>query len=322
MHYVYHIFDEKIGATENVERRVELEQGCEKHEYEILLQTEDLMEASKAEIHFQELHGYTVDSIPYHEIKNPQKTEKIMSDAIVIKKKAAHKWFSHRDLYPLDIKEDVLNMGIEFYIGDKLVKRFVDEEDADYLLSITQVSHKTSGSYWAPRAINKYFKQDGFKKEEPTGSKSNPNVCADLEVPKLDGESLDTVFELQAYLQTKFPETVSIGKQSIAETADASHRNLTAFLDEYAEFMEALGGVKDGYGNGAWKYWKKAHKNARVDHVSDLSDRDLLELKYEYVDMFHFFVNWGLMIGMTGTELIAMYIAKNKENLERQKRGY
>jgi dimeric dUTPase (all-alpha-NTP-PPase superfamily) len=38
--------------------------------------------------------------------------------------------------------------------------------------------------------------------------------------------------------------------------------------------------------------------------------------------MLHFFMNYAASIGMTSQEMYNMYMSKNQENRERQKRGY
>lgn len=81
-------------------------------------------------------------------------------------------------------------------------------------------------------------------------------------------------------------------------------RNLTL---EFAELLERL----------PYKEWKTYTAEQRVNAMSDL-----LETKYEYIDMFHFFLNIGLLLGITGEEFEKLYLTKNKENFERQKRGY
>ena len=55
---------------------------------------------------------------------------------------------------------------------------------------------------------------------------------------------------------------------------------------------------------------------------SDLSEKDQIECKFEIIDMLHFFLNYAISIGMTPKEVYNMYMAKNKENRERQLRGY
>jgi hypothetical protein len=58
-----------------------------------------------------------------------------------------------------------------------------------------------------------------------------------------------------------------------------------------------------------FKHWKN-YDGFKVDEVN---------LRYELVDMFHFFLDLCLVWGMTGEDLIRMYYAKNQHNFERQK---
>ena len=46
---IYHIPGKKIGCTTNIKKRVEQEQGYKPGEYEILYETNNISEASKAE---------------------------------------------------------------------------------------------------------------------------------------------------------------------------------------------------------------------------------------------------------------------------------
>lgn len=309
IHKVYHIFPKgklsgKVGATENIAHRVEFQQGCGKDDYEVLFSTDDVYEASMKEIHYQNQFGYKLDGIPYHELKS----KKIM---MIELHRKSDDWYSNgsdrsRSTLTSLIKAGVSLNGIEY-------------TDSKFVAEVAKLSQKSiySGYYWSARAIDKLIAN--FK---PSEEKRQQNVCSDLEIADITNEDLDTCFDLQRFLQSKFPETANIGNESIADTSVAAQRNLHAFLDEMMEFMDALGGIEDGIKNGGWKYWKDDHEKAKNMKISDLSERDLKELKMEYTDMFHFFINWGLMIGMTGSELVAYYIAKNKENLDRQKRGY
>jgi len=68
-YWVYHIPGKKIGMTRNLKKRVEIQQGYQPHEYDIILSTEDISVASKAEISLQEAFGYRVDETPYNELK-------------------------------------------------------------------------------------------------------------------------------------------------------------------------------------------------------------------------------------------------------------
>ena len=65
---IYHIKGKKIGCTQNVKQRVEIEQGYSPEEYDILFQTDDIEEASRAELQLQKDLGYKVDEVPYDKL--------------------------------------------------------------------------------------------------------------------------------------------------------------------------------------------------------------------------------------------------------------
>tara|TARA_B110000444_G_scaffold257821_1_gene297177 strand:- start:107 stop:853 length:747 start_codon:yes stop_codon:yes gene_type:complete len=71
MYYIYHIPKiKKIGCTNNLERRVEKEQGWNKNEYEILFASSDIDKASKTEINLQSIYRYKKDINEYKTIIN------------------------------------------------------------------------------------------------------------------------------------------------------------------------------------------------------------------------------------------------------------
>ena len=65
MYYIYHIPGKKIGCTTNLQRRVTEQQGYKESEYEVLLETENMEEASNAETILQKQYGYKKDLRPY-----------------------------------------------------------------------------------------------------------------------------------------------------------------------------------------------------------------------------------------------------------------
>ena len=69
---VYHILGKKIGCTKNIKKRVEQEQGYKPGEYEILFETDNIKEASKAERTLQQDLGYKVDMKPYDKLFNKE----------------------------------------------------------------------------------------------------------------------------------------------------------------------------------------------------------------------------------------------------------
>ena len=65
---IYHIKGKKIGCTQDVKQRVEIEQGCSREDYDILFETDCVDEASKAELQLQKDMGYKIDKIPYNKL--------------------------------------------------------------------------------------------------------------------------------------------------------------------------------------------------------------------------------------------------------------
>ena len=68
-YYIYHIPGKKIGVTHDLNYRVIKQQGYEPHEFEVLLESEDIDFISNMEIAYQIKHGYRVDEVPYNELK-------------------------------------------------------------------------------------------------------------------------------------------------------------------------------------------------------------------------------------------------------------
>ena len=69
MYYLYHIPGKKIGVTRDLKERVERQQGYNEDEYVVLMETDDILEVSNAEILMQKAFGYKVDTIPYNKLK-------------------------------------------------------------------------------------------------------------------------------------------------------------------------------------------------------------------------------------------------------------
>lgn len=154
------------------------------------------------------------------------------------------------------------------------------------------------------------------------------NKLSHLKVDKKHYPDMELLFntqrKLQKYLaETKGRDSMDITqpeKYSLRQLSDWMLRNKHALDDEFSEMMDALGGIDDGVGSVAWKWWKEGH--FKKDGIESLSDNDIKELKMEYVDMLHFFINMGILLGMNGSEVMNMYMAKNKENIKRQEDGY
>ena len=158
------------------------------------------------------------------------------------------------------------------------------------------------------------------------------NSCSNLEIEDIystlmsapndsGNDTLGDILNLQAETQ-KNVYGYDFEKMSLRQVMNFWAMNTHALIDEVHEATDALGGIKDGDGSAIWKRWKKAHNKYSDMQFSDLSEADQLECKFEIVDMLHFFMNYAASIGMTSQEMYNMYMSKNKENRERQKRGY
>lgn len=159
------------------------------------------------------------------------------------------------------------------------------------------------------------------------------NQCKDLVIENLYPESQNTLNDL-FMLQKDIQENVynhdfkSLRNQPLSVMKDFFMWNTHAQADEAHEAMDALGGVHDGIGNAVWKPWKKRHEETKFNEeynymtFHDLSERDVKELKMELIDELHFLFNKMHAVGMTTEELYNFYFSKNKENRDRQRRGY
>lgn len=147
------------------------------------------------------------------------------------------------------------------------------------------------------------------------------NSCSNLKVGDDFFPDFNRIFELQKDIQEKIYH-YDFKSMSLDELKDFWFLNKHALEDELSEMFDALGGINDGIGNAVWKPWKEANKKSYGMHISDLSDKDKLELLMEIVDAFHFMINFAVSCGFTGSQIANAYISKNKENIRRQNEGY
>ena len=152
---------------------------------------------------------------------------------------------------------------------------------------------------------------------------NSDNKCANLNVKDYSKEITDT-FAFIYNKQIELQERLGFNFQDLTlkEIADFWMVNKHALSDEINEMFDALGGIDDGIGAAAWKYWKQDNKKAAHTKVSDLTDKDRLELYYEFIDGLHFYLNFGISIGMTSQDIVNLYAAKNDENHRRKNNGY
>ena len=163
------------------------------------------------------------------------------------------------------------------------------------------------------------------------------NTTSHLSIPDLyseldsDQDGLNVLYSLQKDIQENVYgyDFEFMRSQPLSAMVKFFQWNTHAQVDEAHEAMDALGGIHDGIGSGAWKPWKKNHhttyeniSNPNPITFNDHTERDLIELKMELIDELHFLFNKMHAVGLTTEELFNFYFAKNQENRDRQSRGY
>lgn len=155
------------------------------------------------------------------------------------------------------------------------------------------------------------------------------NRCAQLTINYGDyqdeidssGDTLGALFNLQKTIQTEVYKTdFEVIQKTLGSVKDYINQCEEAIRDEDREMANALGGER--FGSAVWKTWKSKHKEARETPFDSLTKDELLELQYEWIDKLHFMFNEAIAIKLTPELIFAMYMAKNRENIDRQKRGY
>lgn len=152
----------------------------------------------------------------------------------------------------------------------------------------------------------------------------NYNSCSHLKIEDEFIKSKDTlgdIISMQKFLQEK-AYNINFDKMTLGEIKDFWLVNNHSMQDEVHEMFDALGGIKDGGGNAVWKYWKSKYTSIQDMTLNDLSETDKKELFMEFIDILHFFINFGLCLGLSSKDIFNMYMSKNKENFNRQKNNY
>jgi len=70
LYYIYHIPGKKIGVTRNINKRVTIQQGYQKSEYEVLESSNDIDYISNRELELQLIYGYKIDRETYKQLFN------------------------------------------------------------------------------------------------------------------------------------------------------------------------------------------------------------------------------------------------------------
>lgn len=144
-------------------------------------------------------------------------------------------------------------------------------------------------------------------------SKINPeNKCSHLFNQECHLPTIEEMFEMQKSLQdhlASFGKALDYDKATHKQKVDDISKQWRNMNLEMSELLERL----------PYKEWKTYPMENLMGFTSE---EDKLETFYEYIDVFHFFMNVGLALGIDGETFRRLYATKNKENFDRQKRGY
>lgn len=167
------------------------------------------------------------------------------------------------------------------------------------------------------------------------------NTCAGLinnkeDLAKVDamlskGDLLQQIIDLQHSLQVEISKKLPVRNmnpeqiKTKGELVDWVDRQMDCLTDEFRELKNAIGGMSNGEkaASAVWKSWKANNVAMRAEFLEDMSKEDMLELRFEVIDMMHFFVNILLATGLTDAkDVFRLYMLKNLENIDRQNRSY
>lgn len=142
-------------------------------------------------------------------------------------------------------------------------------------------------------------------------------------------DPLEYMLNAQNSLQVHLSETVEGNKcpddlSKIGEIYDWLRDNKIALDDEFREVVDALPGMNlpEKERSALWKKWKANHLKLREKDISELESNELKELKFELIDMWHFFMNMMLGLRISSKELFTYYYYKNLENIRRYNSKY
>ena len=145
---IYHIPGVKIGCTTNVKKRVEEEQGYKPGEYDILYETDDIVEASEAERNLQKELKYKTDIKLYKDLFRKKMNKHSSSQATTTFK-----------ISPNDINAEFLkDITLELSEG---VFELNNEDYIDWILNNVHASQFGPGTcYIYNKAFTKAFKSN------------------------------------------------------------------------------------------------------------------------------------------------------------------
>jgi len=155
-------------------------------------------------------------------------------------------------------------------------------------------------------------------------------VTGTLENLRAEGKDpLQYMLDLQNQAQEHLSNTLEWvprpGKlETCGEILDWLKNQDDAIADETRELYTALGGMSSGAkaASGVWKPWKANHLEKRNTKYADLSESDRLEVAFELIDQWHFFMCKFLALGLDSEAIFKLYALKQAENIRRWSNNY
>jgi dimeric dUTPase (all-alpha-NTP-PPase superfamily) len=97
---------------------------------------------------------------------------------------------------------------------------------------------------------------------------------------------------------------VNVQTEDVFERERLSKEMILSMHSELSELLEWTN----------WKHWKKT----RVEY----DESRIKEIHKELIDILHFWTNLTILWGLTPAMIVEIFEEKNKENIERQEKGY
>ncbi|AOG16433.1 dCTPase [Cronobacter phage vB_CsaM_leE] len=142
-------------------------------------------------------------------------------------------------------------------------------------------------------------------------------------------DPLQKMLDLQNHAQQSLSDTLNWVPRpnelkTCGEILDWLKLQDDAIADETRELYTALGGMSRGAkaASGVWKPWKANHQELRSQVFAEMKEEDKLEILFELIDQWHFFMCKFLALGLDAETIYKLYALKQAENLRRWANNY
>ena len=142
--------------------------------------------------------------------------------------------------------------------------------------------------------------------------KCNTVDLSTIKVRRSDEDTMAMLFDRQIQLLLKIEERKPQGFKVLVNKADVPDSlRIKLMIDMIGCLHNELEELRDAL---PWKGWK--------DYSGYSLKKEMPEIKYEIIDLLHFVLNLAIISGMKPVEVLQIYISKNEQNKDRQKKGY